>query len=282
MKVLITGCNGYLGARLFDYLRGHPEMQVFGTYLSGGGGAENEKSNQFLLDITQRDRVMEVIKAVNPDFIIHAAAIVHGDLADDSALLREVNVNGTKHVLDGAKDSRSKFMYISTIAALDTKNPYGKSKLDGEKLVEDSYLDFCILRPSVIIGLSPNRDPSVMFNSILDGVLKGLPVIVDSEWKFQPSWIDHVCEIITLWIRGQIMDNRPIYPIMPETKSRYEIAEDILSRFNLHATPVQNPRYQENELIGEESLKRNNLPTYSYTKVIDEIIGQIQNLKTNP
>ena len=278
MKVLITGSNGYLGTRLFEFLRKRQGIQVFGTYLSGGGG-ENELSNQFLLDITQEKNVIRVMDAVQPDCVVHAAAIVHGDLANDTSLLREVNINGTKNIIEAARKHNSKILYISTIAALGSGNEYGKSKLEGEKIVQDSFLEYCIVRPSVIIGLSPNRDPSVMFNNILDGVLRGTQVIVDSEWKFQPSWIDHVCEVIAQWLDGKIMDQGPLYPIVPEVKSRFEIAEDILSRFSLHAVPVQNPRYEENELIGQESLIRNNLPIYSYENVLNTIVEQMRVMK---
>lgn len=279
MKVLITGSNGYVGARLFEMLLKIPDIQVFGTYFSGGGGGEEEPSNQFLLDITQESSVGRVFEAVKPDFVVHTAAIAHGELSNDPRLLSEVNVKGTKNVIESARKYNAKIIFVSSVAALASTSEYGKSKLEGERLVQDSFLDFCIVRPSLIIGMSPNRDPAISFNNILAGALNGDQVVLDSEWKFQPSWIDHVCEVIIAFVLGKILDQGPIYPIMPEVKSRFEIASDILKNFGVEPVAIKNPRYDENELIGQESLIRNNLPLYKYESVIETIVSQIKALK---
>lgn len=277
MNILITGINGYLGARMSELLLKEPDVRVFGTYLSGGGGSgESESSNQFLLDITQEEKVIQVCEAVKPDVVIHTAAIAHGESSLSPDFIRQVNVNGTENVLSGARKHNARFVYISTVAALVPDSDYGASKLDGEKKVQESFLESLIVRPSVIIGHSPNNDPDIMFNNIVNGVLKGESVVVDSEWKFQPSWIDHVCEVVNLWIKKVYTDSGPIYPIIPIVKSRYEIAEDILGRFNKHATAVKNPRYKEDEIIGKESLTRNNLPVYGYEQVIDNITSELK------
>ncbi len=278
MKVVITGSNGYLGARLFEYFKKNFEGQVYGTYLSGGSGAETEQSNTFLLDITQRENVERVFAAIKPDVVIHSAAIAHGDSSNDSSLLKEVNIKGTENVVEEARKYNSKILYVSTIGAL-TNSEYGKSKLQGEKIVQNSFLEYCIVRPSLIIGISPNRDPAITFNNIVESIKSDVPVILDSEWKFQPSWIDHVTEVIFAWVIGRFTDQGPIYPLVPEVKSRFEVAQDLLSHFDKTATAIENPRYEENELIGQESLVRNNLPVYSYQNIIDIIVKQIKEMK---
>ncbi len=281
MKVLVTGSSGYLGARLVELLRKESGLQIFGTYLSAGQNAELERPNEFLVDISQREQVDRVLEGIQPDIVVHTAGIAHGDLSNDEGMLKLVNVEGTRNIVESSRKYNSKILYVSTIGVLSSGSAYGKSKLEGEKIVQDSFLDYCIIRPSIIIGVSPNRDPGIMFNSLLEAVLRGNEVVIDSEWKFQVSWIDAVCEVIIQWILGKFQDQGPIYPIVPEVKSRYEIAQDILSHFGLTAKPIQNPRYPDNQLIGQESLIRNNLPTYNYQNILTTILQQITQLKGN-
>jgi len=279
MKILITGSNGYLGAKLFADLKSIPEFQVYGTYLSSSGEAESELVNQFLFDVTQEDQAINIFEAVKPDAVIHTAAVAHGEAAEDFLALKNVNVKGTENVVKAAQQHNSRFMYISSVAALSSSTDYGTSKLKGEVFVKNSFLDYTILRPAVIIGFSPNRDPDIMFNNFVESVLQNRELVVDSEWKFQPSFINQISEIVMAWLKEGFTDPGPIYPVVAAVKSRFEIAEDILSHFGLHAKGIANPRYPDNEVIGMESLKRNNLQIYTYNDVLSSILKRLTEIK---
>ena len=91
MKYLITGASGQLGYDIINELKKRNELD----YL-----APSSKE----MDITNYDMVQEVIKSYKPDVIFHCAAYTAVDKAEeDKELCYDINVNGTKNIVDAAK-----------------------------------------------------------------------------------------------------------------------------------------------------------------------------------
>ena len=91
-KVLLTGINGFTGVHLKCALE-DAGYQVFGLTHS-----RSAKTNQFTADLSDKRSLLEVIKSVSPDYVIHLAAIsfvAHGDSND----FYRVNVLGTENLL---------------------------------------------------------------------------------------------------------------------------------------------------------------------------------------
>lgn len=165
MKVLVTGTSGQLG---FDVVR---ELESRGHEAIGADRHDSEGDfNHIILDITDRDKVLQVITELKPDAIIHCAAWTNVDAAEDSENLtavRAVNVDGTKNLADAAKAIGAKMLYISTDYVFDGQgdrpwqpddknyaplNVYGKSKLDGELAVADTLDKYYIVRIAWVFG----------------------------------------------------------------------------------------------------------------------------------
>lgn len=165
MKVLVTGTSGQLGFDVMEELarRGYE-----------GVGADRSDSDadfeHVVLDITDKDRVMEVIKEVNPDVIVHCAAWTNVDGAEapeNEKIVRAVNVDGTRNLAEAAKVVDAKFVYISTDYVFDGQgerpwqpddknyaplNVYGQSKLDGELAVAETLDKYFIVRIAWVFG----------------------------------------------------------------------------------------------------------------------------------
>lgn len=165
MKVLVTGTSGQLG---FDVVR---ELESRGHEAIGADRHDSERDfNHIILDITDRDKVIQVITELKPDAIIHCAAWTNVDAAEDPENLtavRAVNVDGTKNLADAAKAIGAKMLYISTDYVFDGQgdrpwqpddknyaplNVYGKSKLDGELTVADTLDKYYIVRIAWVFG----------------------------------------------------------------------------------------------------------------------------------
>lgn len=165
MKVLVTGTSGQLGFDVMEELarRGYT-----------GVGADRSESNadfeHVILDITDKARVMEVVKEVNPDVIVHCAAWTNVDGAEapeNLNVVRAVNVDGTRNLAEAAKEVGAKFVYISTDYVFDGQgerpwqpddknyaplNVYGQSKLDGELAVAETLDKYFIVRIAWVFG----------------------------------------------------------------------------------------------------------------------------------
>ena len=161
MKVLVTGANGQLGHDVVNELRkrGHTAIT---TDIAG--------EMDYVLDITKKD-VIDAIKQIEPDAIIHCAAWTAVDAAEDEENKEKVfaiNVTGTKNLVEAAEYLDCKFLYLSTDYVFDGQGEepwkpddksyaplcyYGETKLQGEKAVRE--LDkYFIVRIAWVFGLN--------------------------------------------------------------------------------------------------------------------------------
>lgn len=153
MRFLITGGNGQLG---YDVLK---ELQKRGY-------SDILAPNRQEMDITKKDMVQNVIFTYRPDVIFHCAAYTAVDKAEEEReLCYDINVNGTKYLVDCAREMGAKFIYISTDYVFDGSkdgiyevddevcpvNYYGKTKWLGEEMVRE-YDNHLIVRISWVFG----------------------------------------------------------------------------------------------------------------------------------
>lgn len=155
MKILVTGAEGQLG---YDVVRAlnKTEHTVIGT-------------TREQMDITDYEKVRNEFHSIIPDIVIHCAAYTAVDKAEDELQqCQAINVLGTGNIVRACKDVGAKLVYISTDYVFpgtgtipykinDPKGPlnvYGKTKLDGEILVQQVLKEFFIVRISWVFGIN--------------------------------------------------------------------------------------------------------------------------------
>lgn len=153
MKVLVTGVTGQLG---YDCIR---ELEARGIACRGVASRD--------FSLTDRVAARQYIEAYRPDVILHCAAYTAVDKAEDDAKMCEaVNAGGTRILAEICRDLGAKMIYISTDYVFpgdgtqfyepkDRKAPqnvYGKSKLQGEKAVQELLDRYFIVRISWVFG----------------------------------------------------------------------------------------------------------------------------------
>jgi NADH dehydrogenase len=165
---------------------------------------------------------------------------------------------------------------MSSMSAEDQSNIYGQTKLSSEKIVKSSGLQYLILRPSLILGYSPNTTNDRPFNRILKNIDQQIPAVYDSIWKFQPTYIGHISEVIRTCIEKNVW-NESIAIATPELTSRFQSASDILKYFKILVTRKND--VSTAPLITDSLLKLHqyNLPSYSYNTMITQIVKEIKN-----
>ena len=270
MKILITGASSYVGARLFFDLR--KKFEVIGTYNT------SRLSTDFVhMDVTIRDEVLSVIRRIKPGVIIHAVANPNARWCEaNPELAKKLNEGGTRNVVDAANEIGAKVIYISTKAAINPQNVYGKTKLAGEEISKETKAGFVILRPSLIVGFSPNTTNDRPFNRMLKSIDDKVPAIYDTSWKFQPTWLGHISEIIEKIVKKGIT-NETIPITVPEFKTRFDLARDILSRFGISVEPKD---YNDKTPVTETDQSKMvelNLPVHSYSEIIENMVDEIKN-----
>jgi dTDP-4-dehydrorhamnose reductase len=148
LRVLVTGAGGMVGREVVEALQPH---EVVGL-------------DHAALDVGDRDSVLGAIGSIQPDAIVHCAAMTAVDACEsepDRAFL--VNALGVRFVMEGARRAGAYVVTLSTDYVFDgtqpepyhewdTPNPasvYGQSKLGGEFEID---LECAVVRTSWVVG----------------------------------------------------------------------------------------------------------------------------------
>lgn len=162
-RILITGCDGQLG------------REIRGEYAQEAVEFINtdviETDHSLLLDITDLDQVMALVKEKKPHVIINCAAHTAVDLCEtqwDSAY--RINAIGPRNLSIAANEVNAKLVQISTDYVFDGKgkkpyvefdqtgpdSAYGKTKLEGENFVRAFAKEYFIIRTAWLYGDGKN------------------------------------------------------------------------------------------------------------------------------
>lgn len=107
-KILITGISGFVGYHLSEYLKEIGEYQIFGTKLDFEKCSLDDVKI-YDMDLTNKDSVEEVIKDVNPEYVIHLAAQSSVKLSwDNPTKTVDINIIGTINLLNAIKSNNIK------------------------------------------------------------------------------------------------------------------------------------------------------------------------------
>lgn len=133
-QILLTGGTGTLGKEIAQQLiAGRHDFKV----LTSRNHSEEPKGVTLISgDITKKEILTASLK--DTDIIIHCAS--------NSQNHQEVDVIGTKNLLDSAPVGLSHFVYISIVGVDKSSFPYYQAKKEAEQLVMRSGLPWTIIR----------------------------------------------------------------------------------------------------------------------------------------
>lgn len=186
--VLITGGAGFLGVYLTRFLLKKGFKVVSLDIADFTATDVKNKITYIQANIKNNSELLKKFK--NIDYIVHAAAAL--PIVHDRKIIFDVNVNGTKNVLEAAlKNKVKRVVFISSTAVygipkhlpereISPLNPighYGESKTEGEKLCMKYYkkgLSVNIIRPKTFLG--PER--LGVFTLWFEAIYQSKPVFI--------------------------------------------------------------------------------------------------------
>ncbi len=144
-KVLITGSLGQIGTELVPFLRekyGTTNVVASGRRKKDGYENVTESGPFELLDITDRERLAEIIDKHKIDTVYHLASLLSATGEEDPQALWAVNTDGLINVLEIARNYSCAIFFPSSIAVFGPDSPKDKTPQD------------TIMRPTSIYGVS--------------------------------------------------------------------------------------------------------------------------------
>jgi nucleoside-diphosphate-sugar epimerase len=180
-RVLLTGATGFLGMEVLARLLERTDREVLCLVRAPDRAAAEERLDDVLAKLyadaaPYRGRVHalpgDLTHGVSTpdeqiDVVCHCAASIAFDLPLDEA--REINVDGTRAILDLAREAGARFVHVSTAYVAGThsgtftedmlgtsfRNTYEQTKCEAEQIVRaEAGIEVAIARPSIVMGES--------------------------------------------------------------------------------------------------------------------------------
>jgi dTDP-4-dehydrorhamnose reductase len=237
MRIFISGGSGLLGSKIAEIALDKHEIYT------GYCHTKPEFGEPVMLDLA-KNTDFEVITKINPEVIIHTAALTNVDDCEaNEELAYKINIEGTRRIAALATELGAVLVYISTDYVFsgdkgmykedDEPNPvdyYGYTKLLGEQ-----YCD-CIARSCVIYGAKP-ASGKVNFALWLVKALKSKEKVkIVTDQYVTPTLNTNLAKmLLEIAERGL----KGIFHLSgKERVSRYEFAVQIATKFGLDETLI--------------------------------------------
>jgi len=192
MRILLTGAFGNVGSHTMPDLirRGHRVRCLSRLSTDHRAAARRHGVEVVWGDITDPGVVARATEGV--DAVIHLAAMIPPPADEQPERARAVNVDGTANVIAAceAQPSRPRLLFTSTFDVhghtldrppprhvddpLVATNPYTEHKIEGERMVRESGLDWCVFRLADVPVLGVRDPHPIMFEIGLDNRIESL------------------------------------------------------------------------------------------------------------
>jgi len=246
LKILITGASGLYGSKLAELAR----TKDYIVY-SGYNQHKPAYGTPIKFEISDKKSVETAFRKTKPHVVVHAAALTNVDECENNKELAwKTNVDGTRNIIEAAKQHRAFPLLISTDYVFNGKkglyketdqtdpiNYYGLTKLKAEEQVKELVDQHCIARTSVIYGSTPATG-KINFALWLINKLKNnqqAKIVID-KWN-SPTLNTNLASMTTEIIERKLTG---IFHLSGATRiSRLDFAKQIANTFHLNSNLIK-------------------------------------------
>ena len=245
-RVLDVGGTGLLGQYVGQEAlrRGH---HLIATH-RGRHGPDDERIEWHRLDIRDSDAVSALVRSVQPNLVLNAAAMTDVDRCEaDLDEARYVNETAAGHLAFLSKEVGAAFVHISTDYVFDGNGPvtedtephplnaYGETKLFGERVVRKAHAEPIVLRLSSVFGWNRLSSKTNAVTWILQKLEAGQEVPLFSDQRVTPTYAKTAAEVaFDLWDQHA---SGVFHVSCPDCASRVELGRGVADVFQ-----IPNPR----------------------------------------
>lgn len=187
--VLVTGAGGFVGGHLCQALHAQGARVV--GFVRSHGALKRHVGEQHVIDISDRERVLELIQDIRPDMVVHLAAAKNRsvDMPEYRAGY-EANLLGALNLVEACQEltALTRFVFLGTCeeygqqaAPFDESSrefpvsAYAVTKLAVTQLLQALArahgFPAVILRPTIVYG--PGQDVSMFLSALIKSLVSG-------------------------------------------------------------------------------------------------------------
>lgn len=240
---MITGANGFTGQHLAVFLadQGFP---IFAVSRGSTRMIAHSGINYHTCELTNVSSVTQLVEAIQPDWIIHVAAMSKPDECDckrEECIAN--NVEATIHLGEAALKVNARFVYFSTDFIFgengphqedDTPDPlnfYGVSKWQAEQWVRKHIPSAVIVRPVFMYGPQHLNGRPSFIQWVEQQLQQGKTIKVVNDQFRTPTYVMDIC----VGVQTIITENHAgIFHLAgPEIITPYEMAVQVAKVLSL-------------------------------------------------
>lgn len=230
IKISIIGASSFIGYRLYRYLSNFDNFKVKGTY-----NLNKKDSNFDRVDITNKNNLKDYLIKEKPDFILWISGNKNiKECEKDYNCAYRINTRPIEDLVNIICNYKidTEILFFSTNYVFegtdgnykdndDRKNPktnYGKTKLLAENILENSALDYKIIRTSAVMGRG-----GTFFDWLLKIINEEKIIKLYSNIYFSPTPMEFLNENIKYIITNyDKIKSKVIHLVGEKHLSRYE------------------------------------------------------------
>ncbi len=249
-RILVTGAKGLLGQKVAEVIRRESEYEVLASDLEANG------EGGLALDITDRQKVVDLVGSLKPYAIVNAAAYTNVDKAEvEREAAYKINATAVGYLAEASNIFGAKLIHISTDYVFDglkgnyseTSKPepvnyYGKTKLAGENLLISKLTDYVILRTQVLYGYAPGVKVNFAL-WVTDKLSRMESIRVVDDQVGNPTLADELAFAVLKACQPKVTGLYHVSGL--ETVSRYEFALQIADIFGLDPSLITRIKTEE-------------------------------------
>ncbi len=291
-KILITGGLGFVGSNLTNFFSELNEVLILDIENSNPYQIKTSPNVEIENIDIRSEKISKIISLFKPTSIIHCAAQTSViDSIKDPEKTKSINIEGTNNLVSeikkldgcyftfissgGAIYGEPKYLPVDEKHSVNPISEYGKSKLEGEKIVSKllykSKIEYSILRPSNIYG--PKQKSQNVIPIFINKMLKNNKIIIygDGNSTRDYIYIDDLVNIINLFCTKKISSKINL-------SSNYEVKiidiyKILKEKLNYKLNPIfKEKRKGEVENIVLDNSELISITNYSqFTNIVDGI-----------
>ncbi len=253
IKILVTGSNGLLGQKITDLILSSYSSQIKLIATSRGSNRHPLKKGYTYhsLDISNKTDVEIIIEKHKPHFVINTAAATNVDwCTDHQNECWEANVMAVQNLINACKKNETHLIHLSTDFIFDGRkgslynesdNPapvsyYGESKLAAEKIIQNSTINWAILRTVLVYGVVADMSRSNVVLWVKKNLENNNKINVVSDQFRTPTLAEDLAQGCIL---ACLNNANGIFNISgPNYMSIYELAIKVANEYKLDHTLI--------------------------------------------
>lgn len=204
-RILITGGSGFVGGHVANLANN--SFEVHAVYNQNPLNMKNIYEHQF--DLSELAQIDNLLNHINPDIIIHSAAIANPDRCEDNrdAAIR-INLAATEALTTWSDKNGARFIFTSTDMVFDgsngnyhendSPNPisfYSVTKVNAENYIKNNHCNHVIARVALVYGIGITRHES-FFEKMIEKLKIGESVILFHDQYRSPILVDNLAEAL--------------------------------------------------------------------------------------